>query len=242
MEILSRIGDAISRGYNAVCETVGKIGSSVASFANTMKPVLGPILLTVAHVVPHPVVKAVATFANALLHSLDVFKPEENVQDMGARALQAAEHGITPSKYDNDFEEYMTDLRKFDLNVELADKYTKVEKFVAGLGLATAGIESKFNAEPGSLSSIWLLPATNGDYFTPERVKGWLEHGKMIGDVSAYLENRMSGEEASDFRKGLEVTPEGFPMSDAELGKLYDALSSARTAWSDLERQVKNVS
>lgn len=238
MNWLTSIGSAISNGFSAVCNTVSTIGSAVSSFANSIKPVLGPVLATIASLVPHPAVKAVASFANALLHALAIFHPQETVQDMGERALQAAEQGITLEKFDK-FDEYMGTLRNFDINPELSEKYTPVEKFVAGLGIATVGIEDKFNAEPGSLNDVWLLPLTNAEYFTPERVTSLLENGKQIGDVSAYLEKSMSGEEASEFRKNLETTPEGEPMNDTELGKLYDALDSSRAEWAKLEQQIK---
>lgn len=231
--------DSLSRGFSAVCDTVSTIGKSVAEFAHAIKPVLGPILTTIATVVPHPIVKFVATFANTVLQALSIFHPSENVEDMGDRALQAAEEGITMDKFDK-FDDYMAALRNFDLNPESSQKYSPAEKLVAGLGIATAGVEDKFNAEPGSLNNLWLLPIANSEYFTPERIKGLLENGKLIGDVGAYLEKRMSGEEASEFRKNLEVTPEGKPMNDTELGKLYDALSSARTEWAELSKQIKN--
>lgn len=245
MSFLSSLGSAISSGisaissgFNAVCNTVSTVGSAVASFANSIKPVLGPVLTTLAQLVPHPAVKAVANFANALLHVLAIFHPEETIQNMGERALQAAEQDITLDKFDN-FDEYMAALRNFDLDPELAEKYSPVEKFVAGLGIATVGIEDKFNAEPGSLNDVWLLPLTNSEYFTPELIKSLLENGKLVGDVSAYLDKSMNGEEASEFRKNLEISPEGKPMIDAELGKLYDALDSSRAEWAKLEQEIK---
>lgn len=238
MSWLSSIGSAISSGFSSVCNTVSAIGSAVSSFASSIKPVLGPVLTTLANLVPHPAVKAIANFANTLLHALAIFQPQETLQDMGDRALQAAEQGITLEERDK-FDEYMDALRNFDLNPELSEKYTPVEKFVAGLGIATVGIEDKFNALPGSLNDVWLLPLSNSEYFTPERIKDLLENGKQIGDVSAYLEKRMSGEEASEFRKNYEVTPEGKPMNDSELGKLYDALENSRAEWAKLEQQVK---
>lgn len=244
MNLLSNVSTAISsigevsRSFNAVCSSVSAVGKAVAEFAHDIKPVLGPLLTSLANVVPHPAVKAVLTFANALIHVLAIFHPEETVQDMGERALQAADNGITLDKFEN-FEEYMSELRAFPIDPEVAKTHSPVEQIVAGLGIATAGIEDKFNIENGSLNDVWLLPLTNSEYFTPERVEGLLENGKIIGDVSAYLEKSMSGEDASDFRKNLEITPEGKPMNDTELGKLYDALDSARTEWTTLEQKLK---
>jgi hypothetical protein len=238
MSFFSDIGNAISGAFKSVCDTVSKVGSSVAAFANDIKPTLGPLLTTLAQVVPHPVVKALANFANALLHVLAIFKPDETVEDMGERAMQAAEDGITPDKFES-FDEYMAELRNFELDPEVAEKRSKVEKFTAGLGIATAGIEDKFNMATGSLNNLWLLPVTNSEYFTPDRVKSLLENGKLIGDVSAYLEKRMGGEEASAFEKNYEINLEGEPMNEGELGKLYDALDSSRAEWAKLQQQLK---
>lgn len=246
MSLFSSIGGAISSAlntaastFNAVCSTVSAVGRSVAAFAHEIKPVLGPVLTTIAQLVPHPAVKAIATFANALLHILAIFRPDENVQDMGERALQAAEQGITLDGFES-FDEYMAALRDFELDPELADKYSPAEKLVAGLGVATAGIEDKFNVESGKLNDLWLLPLTNSEYFTPERIKSLLENGKLIGDVSAYLEKSMSSEDAYQFGKNLEITPDGKPMAESELGELYDALDSARAEWANLSQRIKD--
>lgn len=229
---------ALSEGFKSVCDTVSSIGKGVAEFAHNIKPVLGPILMTIAQAVPHPVVKVVANFANTLLQILSIFHSDENVSDMGDRALQAADQDITIEKFDN-FDEYMAALRNFDLNPDLSRKYNAAEKLIAGLGVATLGIEDKFKANPGSLSDLWLFPVVNPEYFTPERIKGWLENGRTIGDIGAYLEKHMSGEEASVFRKNLEITPEGKPMNDAELGNLQEVLDSSRTKWVELNQQLQ---
>ena len=157
---------------------------------------------------------------------------------MGDRALQAAEKGITMDKFE-DFDDYIDALRKFELNPEASEKYGAAEKLIAGLGVATVGIEDKFNAEPGSLSNLWLLPATNPEYFTAERLKSLLENGGSIGDISAYLDKHMNGETTRQFEKKFEFTPDGKPMDNKELGELYDALDSARTEWAELNKQLK---
>lgn len=236
--ILSSVGNAISSGINAVCETVSKVGSAVSDFAHAIKPVLGPILQTVTLVLPHPLVKVVAGFANALLHTLTIFRPEESVQDIGDRALQAADDGITQDGYDN-FDDYMSALRDFQLDPEASKKFSDADKLIAGLGVATSGLEAKFEVAPGSLNDVWLLPLTNSDYFTADRVKGMLETGKTIGNVSAYLDERMSGAQASEFRKNYEFTPDGKPMNNSQLGDLYTALDQAKSDWTSLKSQLK---
>ena len=49
----------------------------------------------------------------------------------------------------------------------------------------------------------------------------------------------MNGETAGQFEKSFEITPEGKPMDNKELGKLYDALDSARAEWAELNKQLK---
>lgn len=244
MGFFSNIGNAISSGlstlssgFNAVCNTVSTIGKEVAEFTHNIKPVLGPILMTIAHTIPHPAVKAVALFANALMQGLSIFHPHENVQDMGDRALQASAQGITLDKFEK-FDDYLAALRNFNLDPEVSRKNGPAEKLVAGLGVATVGIEQKFHADAGSLRDIWLLPLTGPGYFTADRVKSLLENGRLVGNFSAYLEKSMSGEEASAFRKNMEITPDGKPMNDGELGKLHDALDGARTIWAELKREL----
>lgn len=228
---------ALSTGFNAVCNTVGTIGKEVAEFAHNIKPVLGPILMTIAETIPHPAVKTVALFANALLQGLSIFHPHENVQEMGDRALQASAQGITIEKFEK-FDEYLAALRNFDLDPEASKKYGAAEKLVAGLGIATTGIEQKFHTDSGSLNGLWLMPLVAPEYFTADRVKSLLENGRLVGDVRAYLEKGMSGEEASAFRKNLEITPDGQPMNEGDLGKLHDALDGARTSWAELKREL----
>ena len=111
---------------------------------------------------------------------LDVAK---QIKDRGAnRVFVCTTFGLFTDGFEK-FDEYMAALRDFDLNPEPNKKYSPVEKLVAGLGIATLGIEDKFNAKPGSLNDVWLLPLTNPDYFTPERVKSLLENGKLCSDI-----------------------------------------------------------
>lgn len=230
----SFVSSCVSSVGSAIASTVGSIGSALSSFATTVAPALGSILSRIP-----PIFGVISVWANAIGMLLNVLRPDEKVEDIGDRALQAAEQDIKPEKFE-DFDQYMQALRDFKLNPEASEKTSPVEKLVSGMGVTTLGMEEKFNLERGSLNSIWLLPITNADYFTPERIKGLLESGKVIGDVGAYLEKRLSGEEASALRKNLEVTPEGKPMNDGQLGTLYDALDSARSAWAKLDQQLKN--
>ena len=231
--IVSFASSCISAVGSAIASNVSTIGKALSSFTSTVAPMLATAIDAIK-----PVAEALGKFANTFLQGLGVLKPTETVQDMGDRALQAAGKDITLDKFEN-FGDYMDALRKFELDPEVSTQRTGAEKLVAGMGVGTIGVEDKFNAERGSLNSLWLLPMANPTYFTPERVQTLVSGGRLGGDIWAYLEKKLDGADASSLRKDLEITPEGKPMNDTELGTLYGALDSAQDKWADLSRQVQ---
>lgn len=229
----SFVSSCVSSVGSAISSAVNNIGSAVSSFATKVVPAIGSVLTKIP-----TVLTTVQPWVNAISLALNIFRSNEKVEDIGDRALQAAEKDIKPERFP-DFEQYMEALRKFDINPSISKKTDLVTKVVAGMAVATLGMEEKFKLSRGSLDSVWLLPIANSDYFTPERVKSLLEQGKLIGDVGAYLEKRMGGEEASDFLENYEITPEGKPMNDTELGQLYNAMDKARAEWAALDQKIK---
>lgn len=216
--ICSSIGSAFSSACSA-------LGSALSSFATSIASTLGSVISSLG-----PVAEALGKFANAFLQGMGILRPNETTEDMGDRALQAAEKGITPEKFQN-FEAYMSELRNFDIDPERSIKRSSAEKLVAGIGIGTVGMEDKFNLDRGSLNSMWLLPITNADYFTPARMETLLTSGRLGGDVFAYLEKRLSGSENQAFEKQLDI--------DGNTDILYEALDSAREKWAELAKQVE---
>lgn len=234
MGFFSFVSSCVSSIGSAISSAVGNIGSALSSFAST----IGPVLASVVNALT-PVAEAIGKFANAFLQGLGIIKPNETVEELGDRALQAAKkEGITPDKFEN-FDGYMDALRKFELDPEVSSKRSSAEKMVAGMGIGTVGVEDKFGAERGSLNSMWLLPMTNPTYFTPERMQTLASGGRLGGDIFAYLEKKLGGAESSSFKESFEVTPEGKPMNNKELGTLYDALDSARDKWADISKKME---
>ncbi len=218
----------VSSVGSAISSAVSSIGGALSSFASTIAPVLGNIIDAIK-----PIAEAIVRFANNFLQALGILKQDEQVEDLGERALQAAQADITLDKFE-DFDEYMDALRNFELDPEVAAKRSTAEKLVAGLGIGTIGVEDKFNAERGSLNGLWLLAMANPDYFTPERMTSLVSTGRLGGDIYAYLEQRLSGGESSRFAKTL-----GAGMNETDLGTLYGALDSAREHWAEIAKQVE---
>lgn len=230
--IISSVSPAVS----AITATVVTIGTLVSSFAATMGPVLANIIKTLPSTI-----ETISKFAEVFLQVQSILKPGEKIEDIGERSLQAAKNGVTMEKFDN-FDDYMTALRNFQLDPDVTKNRDVSEKLVAGMAVTTVGMEDKFSAERGSLNSLWSLPLANPTFFTPERMQSLLVAGRLGADILGYLNRSISGSETRTVEKGLEINPDGSPMDKPELNKLYDALDSARSNWADLVKQVENHS
>lgn len=233
MGFVSAVSSFVSSVTSSICNTVSSIGSALSSFASGVGNFIAGAIGALA-----PVAEAIGKFASAFLQGLGIFKPDEKPEDMGDRALQAAEKGITMDKYEK-FDDYLKALRDFQLDPAESAKRSHAEKLMAGMGVGTVGVENKYGAVPGSLNGMWLLPMTNSDYFTPERMQTLVAAGRLGGNVVDYLENRLSGGEARSFEKALEVDGNGKRLDDGALNKLYDALDTARDNLADIAKQMQ---
>lgn len=237
MGLLSSIVSAVSSACSSVSSAVGSvcsaIGGAISSFAAGVGTVIGGIISALS-----PVAEGLGKFANAFLQALGILKPDEKVDDLGDRALQAADKGITIDKFEN-FDEYMAALRDFKLDPEESAKRSAAEKMVAGLGVGTIATEKKFNMEHGALNGMWLLPMANPSYFTPERMQTLVSTGRLGGDIFAYLEKRLSAGDTRTLEKRLEINADGSEMSNAELDTLYDELHAARDNFTEISKQAE---
>lgn len=216
--ILATIGSAIS-------SAVSSIGSAVSSFCTTVLPKIVPVLEQVG--------EAIKAIANVVLTVLGVFKPDENVEDIGDRVLQAAESGIKPDKFE-DFEQYMEEIRNFKLDPDKSARLTRAEKLAAGLAVGTLGLEKKLDVSEGSLGPIWMLVASNPDYFNAERLTNLLQTGSNVLNVIRYFEGKLGPADAISVEKTLidletKMSPE---KSDKAV---YDELDAAKDAVRNLE-------
>lgn len=233
MGFWSSVGSAISSACSAVCGAVSGIGSALSSFVSGVGSVIAGVVSALA-----PVAEALGKFTSAFLQGLGILKPDETVEDLGERALQAAEKGTTLDQFD-DFESYADALRNFELDPDTAANRSPAEKLMAGIGVGNVALERKFNATPGSFDSLWLLPMANPDYFTPDRMQSLLNTGRFSGDVFAYLEKRLSAGDSSRFESALEAcTGQSAPDASSK-ERLFAALDQASDRWKDLVQQIQ---
>lgn len=228
------IVSALTTAATAVMSSVGTIGAAVSSFATSIGPTLVNVVQTVK-----PLFEVISTFANSLLQSLSILKPGETIESFGVRALQAAAHGITLDSADS-FDDYIEKLRNFELDPELEQNCSPLEKLLAGISIATVGVEDKFNAEQGSLNGLWLLPLANPQYFTPERMQCLMTTGRLGSEVLDYLSKALSAGESRNLEKTYEASVVSESAEGAEIDQLYDELHAAQEKWASISKQLEN--
>ena len=186
---LSSVGSAISSAMSTVSSAI----SSIGSFAMDIVPKIAGALGTVGMVI-----QAVAAIVG-------LFKPEENIEEMGDRALQASESGIRPENFD-EYDDYLDAIRNFDLDPDKSESYSPEAKKIAGMGIACKGIEEKFLLQDGAMGAMSVLIAANSIYFNSERIADWLQSGVDIANVVDYFDNKLSAGESADILDEMIVT------------------------------------
>lgn len=224
---------AIAAAGSALTAAVSTIGAAVSSFVATVGPTVAAVIETTK-----TGAAVISQLATTLLRNLSILSPMETIEHLGELALQAATKGI---KLENSasFADYMTKLRAFDLDPDNSDQRSSAEKLLAGLGVGTACVENKFNAERGSLNGMWLLPLVNAEYFTPERMGDLVSACRLGGDVLAYLDKKLSGGQAQSFEESLEVGANGQTLDKNERSALYAALDTAQENWAALVKEIE---
>ncbi len=229
---------ALAAAGTAIMSAVGTVGAAVSSFAASVGPMLTNIIQT-----NKPLAEAIRKFANTFLQNISILKPGETIEHLGERALQAAAKGIKLEDADS-VSDYFGKLRDMDIDPELEEKRSPAEKLLAGIAIATVGVENKFNAEQGSLNGLWLLPLANPQYFTPERMESLVTTVRLGNEVLGYLDKTLSAGDTRSFEKSFEfaavVQPGQVEGKGPNIDKLYDALDAARDKWAEISKDVAN--
>ena len=102
-----------------------------------------------------------AQILSGIMKGLGLIKPDEEVTDLGDKALQAADDGITPEKYDT-HEEYLKAIEDFDLDPEKSKDIDDGKKLEKGVEVITATLVERYGEVMGD---FLLLIGKNQPYF-----------------------------------------------------------------------------
>ena len=161
------------------------------------------IITILAKVIP-AVVKAVGVnlgkLGNALegfFKALGLIPSEENVTDLGDKAIQADEEGIKPEKYDN-YAEYLEAVESFETTLEKSneiDENKKIEKGIevmAGIALEVYG---------PIIQDVLVIMAKNTDFFKDRSsaIAGYIkENPQFATDLVNYVKGQEKDSSKSD--------------------------------------------
>ena len=182
---------------SAVASAVSTIGPAVANFCANVLPRLLPLIEKSPEIL-----RVVTTIAQVVLQVVNVFQPKDDIQDMGDRAMQAAEQGIRPDGFD-EFDDYLESIRKMELDPEKTQKNTAEQKIAAGLAIGAKGLEEKFNAPEGTMGNLWVLAAAAPAFFNEHRIESILKSTTDIAEVMRYFEGKLDLPEARSMEKIL---------------------------------------
>ena len=222
---------AISSGFSAVCSAVSSIGSAAIGFARECLPKVGSILATVGGSLG-----MVANVVVALCQIFSTLRQGEKAEDLGDRALQAAENGIRPENFDR-YDDYLDSIRKFEINPEKSAQYSPDTKAAAGMQVAISSLEDRFKTPVGALYGLPVLIAMNKDFFNPDRLSALLKTTHDINAVVDYLDGRLGRSE----RATVETTLLKAEQSLTPEKTLADVKGDLREVAAKLEAQMNNV-
>lgn len=231
MGFLSSVGGAISGAISAVSSVARSIGNFVTGpVANSLSYVLKAGMEVGSKV--FPIIEAVARI-------LGVFRPDEDLDVIGDRALQAADQNIKPENYAS-HQQYMESLRSFSLDPQRSEDTSVESKKAAGLIVATKGISDVQNIPMDSVAQLMVLAARNSAYFDSTKMVEMLQGGApFVKNVIDYFHDRLNPENSERVEKDLvKMAMKDQPALDEKgaTAEIDTALERVRKGDGDSER------
>lgn len=197
------------------------IVSTVISVVSAVLPTVARFCVAVAPkivaVITNPQVwQAISNVISVVSQVLHIFRANESVEEMGDRAMQAAEKdGLTPDSFDS-WDEYAEALRNFELDPVKSESYSTLDKTISGIAVALDGIERKFDLPAGTMDGLAMLVAQNPQYFTSERLLGILAVTKDVASIVDFFNGKLDAVDGASVSEVLTKVDQGLnPGKDA---------------------------
>lgn len=185
---------------------LGAIGAIVTA-AVTVSKALAVVGLAVQGL------KAIGNAIASITKALGIIKPERDVEEIGDRALQAEEKGMTTDKYSS-YEAWVKDIEKDDwgYDPEKNKDMDPQKKVLKGVEVSTAVTMERFPGLP--IQKFFSLAGKNPEFFTVERMDeiGKLASadsdafGKVVNYVTGSARDHTTVDAASDILMDIERT------------------------------------
>ena len=129
---------------------------------------------------------------------MEVYKNTSSVEDLGDKAIQAEQQGVTLDSCMGDFEAYQNKIDNFNLDPQKSTTISNEEKLSASLVLMTIELEKKYSSD---ISGIFGLIHRNNEFFTPDRISKYLtacEKGHVsISDICNYFSSNLDRKDST---------------------------------------------
>lgn len=169
---------AIAPAITSIIATITSAIVSVSQFVVTYGPKIVNAINTVCGVI------------DAVMRIFGIFTPKENAEEIGDRALQAAEEGIKPENFDS-YDDYLATIRSFEIDPEKSKQFSQIEKQLTGLGIAAKGMEGNLDLREGTIGDLCVKIAQNSGYFTEERITSWLKSEIPLEKILDYFNSKL---------------------------------------------------
>ena len=214
---------AISSGISSICSGVSTICSGIGKGVSGFMQTVAPKLMTIVGTTVSKL-NTVLAVVQVVVELYGILKPDEKIDEIGDKAIQASEEGISMDRFDN-FEAYMDSLRNFSVNPERSAEIGDVAKKLSGMAVVTQGLSEKLQVNDISLGNVWVLSALNPQVFTAERIKAILDSTKDINNVLRYFERDLTPQTSLNIEKVLfnaekKLSPE---KSDSDIYQMLDS-------------------
>ncbi|MDQ7002978.1 MAG: hypothetical protein Q9N02_09900 [Ghiorsea sp.] len=131
MGFWSSLGSFVSSAISCVSSVVSSIGGALASAASSLLKIAGPLLGPIGQVV------------QVIGIALDVLKPKEHVEELGAKAMES-DKSMADFESTSEYIDYIRNEIKLDKEkFEHASKAEKMARTAIGTCIAIKGVEEK---------------------------------------------------------------------------------------------------
>lgn len=200
MGLFGCIGSAISSCVRSVCSGIGNAvkscfsaAGSIMSSVGSMIRNCGAVAAVIGKINPYiatalTVLNLCCAIAKVVGVCCEILKPNEEIEDMGERVIQADEQGISLESCQNDFNKYIEKIRSMKIDPEKAALHTMEQKLAAGFLLVEKGLSA---LKPEQQITPIIPLALLAPEFTKERIKAWTDYsmktGTSLGSIAKFF-------------------------------------------------------
>lgn len=163
-------------------------------------PIIGEIISAVATFVPKLIefvginILQIANIVSGILKGLGVIEPDEEVTDVGDKALQAEEDGIIPENFDS-YAEYMAAVNSFEIDPEKSEKIDENKKLEKGMEVITATLVERY----GDVMMDFIGIISRNPAYFEQRMPYLTDMAKttptVFSDITRFIQGRITDTE-----------------------------------------------